>query len=111
MIILRPGEKRDVVARVTRGQGSASGAIPASDPQRTILDAHRLAIHGYDWAAASWDAGRAQCYTTFDTTAVCLSEPGTYYVRLRVTIGSEIYAREVRVDVLDWCAKESPSPA
>lgn len=97
MKTLFEGEKRDIAVTVKRNYGS--GAIDLTAPQRRILDSKRVLITGYDWAAATWDASNNELYTLFDSTLAGLSAPGTYLVQLRGTIGTELYVREVTVQV------------
>ena len=97
MIIVPEGDKRDISVLVERVRGS--GTIPVTVPERRILNSVRTLVTGYDWAAATWDAGESSLTTLFDSTATGLSAPGTYFVQLRCVIGGERYADEVEVRV------------
>jgi len=101
VIKLREGEKRDISVRVSRTRGLETD-VTLTNPQRRILDADRAVITSFDWATASWDSEERELYAAFDSTATGLATPGIYYMQLRGTIGTEVYAREIRVDVLDW---------
>ena len=99
MITIPEGDKRDIIIDVSRLRGT--GAITVATPQRRILDASRLLIAAFDWAAATWDGAALELYTLFDSTAVGLTAVGTYYVQFRGTIGTEIYKAEVTVRVTE----------
>ncbi len=100
MIAIKEGEKRAVKIEVVRVTGS--GTITLTTPQRRILDASRVVVTGFDWATASWDSANNEIVALFDSTVSVLSAVGRYYVQLRGTIGSELYAAEVMVEVSDW---------
>ena len=99
-VTIREGEKKDVIVKVSRLLGS--GAITLTSPERRILDGNRALVPGFDWAAATWDATLAHLFALFDSTLAGLTAPGTYYMQLRGVIGSERYATEVRVDLVEW---------
>jgi len=99
-VTLRESEKKDIAVKVERTRGT--GAISLTSPERRILDAARAVIAGFDWGAASWDGTTAELFALFDSTAAGLTAPATYYMQLRGVIGSERYAAEVRVDLIEW---------
>ena len=100
MYTLREGEKRDICVAVERLRGS--GTITLTSPQRRVLDSNRLLIASYDWGSATWDSSAGELYWTFDSTVAALSIVGTYYVQFRGTIGTELYEREVTVQVQEF---------
>ena len=100
MIWLHEGEKRYIKAKLLRLTGS--GAITLTSPERRILTSARVVAVGFDWAAATWDSANSELVALFDSTVAALSTPGHYYVQLRGVIASELYATEIKVEVLDW---------
>ena len=100
MITVREGEKKDIAVKIERSRGSA--AFTLTTPQRRILDASRVLVTGFDWAAASWDAATSELFALFDGTAAGLTAPGDYHMQLRGTIANELYAAEVKVVVVEW---------
>ncbi len=94
-VTIKEGAKGNVTVRVGRTRGS--GAITLTSPERRILDANRALIAGLDWGAATWDGTLHELSALFDSTAAGLTVPGTYYVQLRGTIGTERYVTEVKV--------------
>lgn len=98
MIQLKEGEKRIAIARLQRLVGA--GTVTLTTPERRILDGNRAVVK--DWAAAAWDATKLELSALFDSTATGLTAPGTYYMQLRGTIDTELYAIEIEVKLTDW---------
>ena len=99
MVTVREGEKKDVAVKVERTRGT--GSVTVTAPQYRVLNAARALVTGYDWAAAAWDDVNDELYILFDSTALNLATPGVYYVQLRGTIGTELYQKEVTVQVVE----------
>ena len=103
MIIIDEGDNKDIAVSIARTR--ATGAIALTVPQRRILDSQRnLTSSSFDWTStdvggAVWDDVNSEIYTLFQSTSTSLSTPGFYYVQLRGTIGTEIYTKEVIVQV------------
>ena len=97
MITVREGEKREIIAGVTKRGG---GTFSLTSPQMRILTATRQVA--VDWASCSWDPAASELFGVFDSTLAQTSATGTYFVQLRGTIANELYGYEVEVRLLDW---------
>ena len=94
-------DKKNVA--VTVSQVGSTGDWAGSSPSRRILDTHlSLVSSSWDWGTTEagggiWSSSEARLYCLFDSTAI--SDPGMYYVQLKLTIGTEIYSHTEAVSV------------